>query len=267
MASELVPLLKSFEDGQPRIRDLEGVGTASPQYPLDVNGDLNITGHYFRNGVQLSRSPDMERMRDMQTETRTPEDASLAAIGGCFERRRRKWFRLAYSVLHDVDESHEAVADAVLAACNSAGKFRGDSGLEGWLHAIVLNCARIRRRRTVRSIVQYVGAMDEYASHPQSIEQALVQEEEGRLVRIVLRTLPAKFRCVFDLIYFDGLSYHQAAELLGITYPSLKSRVADGLRLIRNKHAALCRPLVERKLRQTFAQVLESEMSDNPGII
>jgi len=31
-----------------------GIGTASPAYALDIAGDCNLTGHYFRSGVQLS---------------------------------------------------------------------------------------------------------------------------------------------------------------------------------------------------------------------
>jgi hypothetical protein len=33
-----------------------GVATATPNYPLDVVGDINISGHYRRGGVQLSIS-------------------------------------------------------------------------------------------------------------------------------------------------------------------------------------------------------------------
>jgi hypothetical protein len=31
-----------------------GVGNASPNYGIDVVGDINVSGHYYRSGVQLS---------------------------------------------------------------------------------------------------------------------------------------------------------------------------------------------------------------------
>jgi RNA polymerase sigma-70 factor (ECF subfamily) len=165
--------------------------------------------------------------------------ASLDAIGEQFERCQREWFRRANFMLRNVDEANEVVAEAALTACVASPTFRGDGDLQTWLYVIAHNCARMRRRRRVRSIVETPGTMDHWPSQQQTVEQALIQEEARRLIQVAVRPLGPKVSRTFDLVYSEGLSYRQAAERLGIPYNSVKWRMVRALRLIRSKQAEL----------------------------
>jgi RNA polymerase sigma-70 factor (ECF subfamily) len=120
--------------------------------------------------------------------------------------------------------------ELVQAACERAlsrlAQLRTEARLDSWLYRIMhglwvdeLRARRVRRHEPIEAAGDAVGEDGSAVT-------------EGRLtlaaVRRALAELPAEQRAVLTLIAVDGLSYKEAAAILGVPVGTVMSRLARG---------------------------------------
>jgi RNA polymerase sigma-70 factor (ECF subfamily) len=149
----------------------------------------------------------------------------------------------------DPEDAADALQEAMISAFRRAGDFRGDSAVTTWLHRIVINAALDRlRRRPTRSI--------SWSGDPDALETHLMQPAGGGAsltgtpsgaggvaaspvdaadavetkldVDAALRMLPAQQRTALVLVDMLGYPVADAAEILGVSTGTVKSRCARG---------------------------------------
>ena len=123
-------------------------------------------------------------------------------------------YRLAMSILHHRDDAQDAVQQSVLEAWKRVNHIqRGKE--KAYLARIVINeCHNIQRRR---QRVTPVFAFPEQSKDNLTAEVCVLKES--------LNAIPEKLRTPFLLVYMEGYSEKEAAEALGITLYSVKSRL------------------------------------------
>jgi RNA polymerase sigma-70 factor (ECF subfamily) len=118
----------------------------------------------------------------------------------------------------------------MISAFRQASGFRGDSAVTTWLHRIVVNaCLDRLRRRAARPTVSGLDerALDALsAGHP--APDAGAAADTTLDVTAALRTLPPDQQAVLVLVDMLGYSVADAAEVLGISPGTVKSRCARG---------------------------------------
>ncbi len=138
-------------------------------------------------------------------------------------------YGMALRVLCDRGFAEEVTQEAYLQVWRSAGSFRPESGSAiSWLVTIAHRRAvdRVRsesastRRSFEYGIKRIVPDIDQVAD-------AVEIREQRDLVRRGLDTLTNLQRESLELTYFHGLTHREAAELLGVALPTVKSRVRD----------------------------------------
>jgi RNA polymerase sigma-70 factor (ECF subfamily) len=153
------------------------------------------------------------------------------AFGMLFTRHSGRLWAVAVRTLGDAEEAADALQDAMISAFRQASGFRGDSAVTTWLHRIVVNaCLDRLRRRAARPAVTGLDerVMDTLAP------AALAGADEGAStdtaidVAAALRTLPPDQRAVLVLVDMLGYPVADAAEVLGISIGTVKSRCARG---------------------------------------
>jgi RNA polymerase sigma-70 factor (ECF subfamily) len=153
------------------------------------------------------------------------------AFGMLFTRHKDRLWAVAVRTLGDAEEAADALQDAMISAFRQASGFRGDSAVTTWLHRIVVNaCLDRLRRRAARPAVTGLDerVMDVIAP------AALAGADEGAStdtaldVTAALRTLPPDQRAVLVLVDMLGYPVADAAEVLGISVGTVKSRCARG---------------------------------------
>jgi RNA polymerase sigma-70 factor, ECF subfamily len=161
--------------------------------------------------------------------------APLTAIGrldaDAFVRLVREYDlqhrRLAFRLLGDRDRMDDVLQDAYARAFRALPKFRGEAALGTWLYRIVYNaCLDELRRSGARKEVPLDEWRDRNLERTDHVEERLDLEA-------ALAALPVELRAVVLLVDADGLSYDEAAEVLGIpagTIASRLSRARDGLK-------------------------------------
>lgn len=151
------------------------------------------------------------------------------AFGTLFLRHKDKLWAVALRTLADPEEAADAVQDAMISAFRRAASFRGDAAVTTWLHRIVVNaCLDRMRRRAARPAVSsgddrlLDAAAAGHASDPAADSELAID------VDAALRQLPPDQRAAIVLVDMLGYPVADAADVLGISQGTVKSRCARG---------------------------------------
>jgi RNA polymerase sigma-70 factor (ECF subfamily) len=139
---------------------------------------------------------------------------------------------VALRTLHDPDDAADALQEAMISAFRRAAEFRGEAAVTTWLHRIVVNaCLDQLRRRAARPTVpaedeatldvlgQRLGGP---APDPTSASDTALD------VAAALQLLPDGQRAALVLVDMLGYSVGVAADVLGVSPGTVKSRCARG---------------------------------------
>jgi RNA polymerase sigma-70 factor, ECF subfamily len=152
------------------------------------------------------------------------------AFGVLFSRHRDRLWAVAVRTLGDPDDAADALQDAMISAFRRAGSFRGESAVTTWLHRIVVNaCLDLLRRRAARPATSGLapGAMDMLAFAGPG--PATAPDSDAALdVTAALATLPPDQRAALVLVDMLGYSVADAAQVLGTSEGTVKSRCSRG---------------------------------------
>jgi RNA polymerase sigma-70 factor (ECF subfamily) len=156
-----------------------------------------------------------------------------------FENVASRYSRVLFSVallrLRNVEDAEDAVQDALLSAYKNIGQFEGRSQLSSWLTRIVINAAGMKLRSRPR---QEIVSLDQAPVDGESTlanelvdarpnpETVCAQTEMDDALRTALARVSSKLRVAFQLREIAGYSTREAAQALGVTTNTLKSRVS-----------------------------------------
>jgi len=175
----------------------------------------------------------------------------LAGDVGAFEAIVRQYSEAVFvfsSRFVGPQEAEEVVQDTFLRAYRSLGTFRGESSLKTWLFTIAMNRARVRRGTLGRLRALFVpmerpGADEstpwvfDPADDAASPEEAASSSQRRRLLREAIRQLPDDFRTAVILRDLEGLDYAEIAEVVKVPIGTVRSRIARGRALLRERLA------------------------------
>jgi RNA polymerase sigma-70 factor (ECF subfamily) len=162
-------------------------------------------------------------------------DADAFAI--LVESHQERLLRLCERLLGDAEEARDAAQDVFLKAYRKAADARPQGQVYTWLYRIAVNhCLnKLRRRKLVRFLrwedpeERDLPAFDppDGAADPAATLEA---RRRWQATRQAIARLPENQRTVLVLVRFEGMSYKQAAEVLGITEGAVESRLVRAMR-------------------------------------
>jgi RNA polymerase sigma-70 factor, ECF subfamily len=147
-----------------------------------------------------------------------------------YARHRDRMWAVALRTLGDPEEAADALQDAMISAFRQAPGFRGDAAVTTWLYRIVVNACLDRVRR--RAARPATGGLDEQAVDSMALRAQPASEtaatETSLEVTAALASLPASQRAALVLVDMLGYSVADAAQVLGVSAGTVKSRCARG---------------------------------------
>ncbi len=165
-----------------------------------------------------------------------------------FEQIVRHYSAMVFSLaarLVGPAEAEDVVQETFLRAYHGLEKFRGESSLKTWLYAIALNRARARMGTLGRLRAIFTpgrtrdgdsfASLDDAADPAISPEENAVLKERRTRLRAAIRALPEEFRAAVLLRDLEGLSYEEVAEVLEVPIGTVRSRLARGRALLKEK--------------------------------
>ena len=121
------------------------------------------------------------------------------------------------------DDANDVLQETFIQAWNNIDYFRGESKLSTWLYRIAINQSLTLLNK--QKAQQSVSMDDEEVSVANQLEgdPYFDGDKAQRLLQQALTTLPEKQRLVFNLRYFDELTYTEISEIIGSTVGALKA--------------------------------------------
>ena len=145
-------------------------------------------------------------------------------------------FNFGLKMCGQTQDAEDITQDTFLNAFKSLHGFREESKLKNWLFRIAANaCIRKRRRKkcepdkeiSLESLLPGNNRPENYEIPDWSTDpgKALLRSELKQIIDTAITSLPGKYRAVFDLRDIEGFSTEETAKILGITVPSVKTRL------------------------------------------
>jgi len=126
--------------------------------------------------------------------------------------------------------AEDLAQDTFLIAWQRASRLHGERALKGWLHAIAYRCY-LQHREKVRTqgTVELNEEVVEAGADPGSDQRLSVE-----VMRDALRSLPDTYLHPLVLVYWQDLSYLEAAKVLSLPVGTLAWRVHKALKMMRH---------------------------------
>jgi RNA polymerase sigma-70 factor, ECF subfamily len=189
-----------------------------------------------------------QSMADESPDSATPSDEQLLAdyrrsgdreaFAQLVSRYERELFSYLRRYLGDAEMAEDAFQATFLQVHLKCDQFEEGRRFRPWLYTIATNQAidAQRRNKRHRNLSLDRSPKGEGNDEVGSLVDLLVSKElnpESQLdasqrrdwIRDALERLPEQFRTAVQLIYYQGLKYREAAEILGIPVGTVKSRL------------------------------------------
>ena len=156
-------------------------------------------------------------------------------------RWERPIYALAYRVIGREEEARDVCQEAFLRAFRALPGFKGQAKFSSWLYRITLNLCRdwIRRQRRapVSQLPEDVDLAEMAASRGpvESIEDLVARRELSAVVEEAMARLPDEQRTAIILKEYHGMTFQEIAELQGCPLSTVKTRLYQGLSVLRRQ--------------------------------
>jgi RNA polymerase sigma-70 factor (ECF subfamily) len=147
-------------------------------------------------------------------------------------------YRTALAALGSPLDAEDVMQDTFIVAYRKLSHFRGDASFKTWLLTIAWRCAIRRRQSPARFLYQMVTGSEFLPDLPgrePSAEDSMVAREMRQQLRRLIRSLPARLRDPFLLVVSGRYSYEELSEILDVPTGTLKWRISEARRLLREK--------------------------------
>lgn len=160
---------------------------------------------------------------------------------------------MAYRTIGREEEARDIVQDTFLRAYRALPGFKGEAKFSSWLYRITLNLCRdwIRKQRRTPTVQAPEGLdLIELASEQgpvESIEELVARQQMSAAVAEAMKRLPDEQRTAIVLKEYHGLTFQEIADLQGCPLSTVKTRLYQGLSVLRRQLEANGMTRGERK--------------------
>lgn len=140
------------------------------------------------------------------------------AYGQLVERYKHAIYRHCFAIVRDEDTAEDIAQETFIAAYYKLTSFDSSKRLSTWLFKIATNKALnyLRDNKRLQPLEQTL--IDKVVS-PHTLPHQLAEYEE---LHSAIARLEPRYQAVISLHYFEGMEYHEIADVLGKPMGSVK---------------------------------------------
>lgn len=174
----------------------------------------------------------------------------VEAFGVLVDRHRRAVFRAALAAVRSPLEADDVAQDAFVTAFEKLSGFRGEASFKTWLLSIAWRKGLDRRKRATRWMQRLMAPpcraegeerdpMDRLAAQGQTQEEEAIAADLQQRLKPLIAGLPKKLRDALLLAGSGDYTYDEIGQMLGIPLGTVKWRVSEARKVLKQKMAAL----------------------------
>jgi len=157
-----------------------------------------------------------------------------------FKENRKTLERVAYYLIGDSEEARDIVGQCFLTLWEKRNDIQQDKVLSYLFISVRNACLDYRRKDTVHKkvyeniLLQERGAMEYYTSTIESTDpSAFFRDDIMKICTETLMNLPEEQRETFLMNRFEGLTYKQTAQSLGVGYKRVDKNLQKVMKKLR----------------------------------
>lgn len=170
-------------------------------------------------------------------------DGDIEAIRMLYDRYSRLVYSQARRICAEDGLAEDTAQEVFLALWRDPGKFDTSRRFSTWLLTVVHHKAVDTVRRESAARRRAISVTDEYMERcipaAPAVDETAISRVDGDHVRIALGKLPAEQRQAVALAYYGGFTQREVASITGVPLGTVKSRMFNGMRLLRGLLAPL----------------------------
>lgn len=193
------------------------------------------------SGLLAEALPDISQLSDEDLLLRYRDSADPDAFRELLRRYERELFSYLCRYLHDASLAEEVFQTVFLRVHEKSRLFEQGRAFRPWLYSIATHLAIDVLRKaghrhatsldTIHGDAEMDGTtlLDMLEDRDGSPSKRLEEHERSEWAHKAVDALPRHLREIVLLIYFQGLKFREAAEILGIPEGTAKSRMHEAL--------------------------------------
>ncbi len=138
-------------------------------------------------------------------------------------------WRICWHYTGQRETASDCAQEAMIRIWRSLGGYRGECAFESWVYRIAANCSMDAMRKQKRDKSESIEPLKEAGFDPADpepgTEEKVIAAERKRQLRENIARLPEDQREALIMTQLEGISYEDAAERLGVSEGTVKSRV------------------------------------------
>ncbi|NIP37999.1 MAG: sigma-70 family RNA polymerase sigma factor [Candidatus Dadabacteria bacterium] len=205
-----------------------------------------LNGHIEFTEAELNYN----ELKDEQLASLYVNNKDDGAYNEIVNRYGEKIFRLAMRITKNPESAEEVLQNVFVKLIEKLGTFREESKLATWIYTVSSNEAfmylRGKNKNSSKEISVEEFNNNENGSSYEGLQikydgfgpdDSAINVEQSEILDKAIGELPEEYRVVFQLRDVEGLSNQQAADVLGLSLPAIKSRILRARNQLKKKLA------------------------------
>ncbi len=159
------------------------------------------------------------------------------AFARLYDRFAPRVFGLVRKVVRDPGLSQDTMQEVMTELWRTSPRFDPNKGnAVSWILTLAHRRAvdAVRREQSARDRADVVGRREDAARPFDDVSEAVTMADEHSQIRRALDALTDLQRQAIELAYFEGMTYREVAENLGVPLGTIKTRMRDGMIRLRD---------------------------------
>jgi len=148
---------------------------------------------------------------------------------------QKKIYWLARKMVLDHDDADDITQEVFIKLYSSINKYRGESKFYTYLYKIAMNLSLNHLSKNKRNYSRKVDLNSEayrLSSKEKSSEEFLDEKERKKILEEAISTLPEQQRAVFNLRFYDNLSYDEIGKIMKKSTGGMKTNYFHAVKKI-----------------------------------
>lgn len=145
-------------------------------------------------------------------------------------------FKIAYIRLQSVEDAEDVVQEVLYQYWKRTEEFQDKEHEKAWLIKVTLNACRKLWRSSwnrLRSTQEDTNIYCERDIGMEGLEEKILSVEKNSILLTAVKALPAKYREVIHLFYYEELSVKEIGQITGRKESTITSQLTRGRELLK----------------------------------